>query len=282
MPNFHDVLCKMRGMGINMNKSQFNEIKDRLPQFTYNSLNYTDYDEIPEYQTLYNDDKTIILYGYDVEQKIHKYLWACSNQEELVRRLKRRNERELITFVPANWVSPLNNIGFEVYAVWNDYFASELSIYVNSEEPVFINQNNCNEASLITLSCTGQSRGFSGQSEEWMKQWIGNAGPAVPEYTRECAVIASFNHEMSGVVCVAIYGDGEKTTLWIREIAIKPEFQGRGIAKKLLRQAFAYGIKHGAKKAFLMADECNNRAIGLYKSMGFQAAVDGCQIDMNR
>ena len=46
--------------------------------------------------------------------------------------------------------------------------------------------------------------------------------------------------------------------------------------------AFAYGLKHGAKKSFLMADECNDKALYLYKSMGFKAITDEEPIDMIR
>lgn len=44
---------------------------------------------------------------------------------------------------------------------------------------------------------------------------------------------------------------------------MKPEFQGKVIARKLIGQAFSYGRMHGAKKDFLMADECNVNAIHL-------------------
>jgi ribosomal protein S18 acetylase RimI-like enzyme len=85
-----------------------------------------------------------------------------------------------------------------------------------------------------------------------------------------------------GVVCVALYGDksAKGPIVWIREIAVMPEYQGRGCGKALLQSALAYGIKHGAKRAFLMADDCNTGAIALYRRMGFEPNMSEAQIDL--
>lgn len=265
-----------------MIEQQFHEIKDILQQFCFTSLKYTDYEEIADYEIVINDNKVIIIYGYNPESKRYEYHWACNHKEDLLRHLKKRNDNELITFVPENWVESLKNIGFDIYAIWNDYFAEDLEEYVNCEEPKYIHHDNCKEASEVTRSCGGQSRGFTGQSEEWMKQWIENKEPASSDDTYDCAIICEIIQEIVGVICVGIYESGDKTVLWIREIAVKPEFQGKGVGRKLIGQAFAYGLKHGAKKAFLMADECNNNALHLYRSMGFKSNPDESQIDMIR
>lgn len=261
---------------------QFDEIKNRLQQFCFTSLKYTNYEEIADYEILINDNRAIIIYGYDSESNRYEYHWACNHKEDLLKLLEKRNDNEKITFVPKGWVESIEKIGFSIYAIWNDYFADKLEGYANFEEAKYVSHSNANEASKVTLSCIGQSRGFTGQSEVWMKQWIDNREPASPDYAYDCAVIAEIIQEIVGVICVGMYGSGDKTTLWIREIAAKPEFQGKGIARKLIGQAFAYGLKHGAKKAFLMADECNDSALHLYRSMGFKASSDEGQIDMIR
>lgn len=270
------------GQGGTMLKQQFIEIKNKSQQFGFTSLEYTDYEEITDYEILTNDDKAIIMYGFDSETNRYEYHWACNHKEDLLELLEKRNDNEKITFVPKSWIEYMENIGFNIYAIWNVYIANELERYANFEEAKYVNSSNANEASKVTLSCKGQSRGFTGQSEVWIKQWIDNKGPASPDYTYNCAVIAEIIQEMVGVICVGIYGGGDKTTLWIREIAVKPAFQGMGIARKLIGQAFAYGLKHGAKKSFLMADECNDKALHLYRSMGFIAMSDEEQIDMIR
>lgn len=265
-----------------MIEQQFDESKNRLEQFSFTSLKYTSYEEIANYEILTNDNRAIIIYGFDSESNRYDYHWASNNKEDLLKLLEKRNENEKITFVPKSWVESIETIGFSIYAIWNDYFSDEMEIYADFEEPRYVTHTNTNEASKVTRSCIGQSRGFLGQSEEWIRQWIDNMGPASPDYANNCAVISEIIQEMVGVICVGIYGSGDKTTLWIREIAVKPEFQGKGVGRKLIEQAFAYGLKYGAKKAFLMADECNNNAIHLYRSMGFKPGADEGQIDMIR
>lgn len=172
-----------------------------------------------------------------------------------------------------------------MYAAWNDYFNNDISKGVEYIETIENLKNcDCKEASEVTLSCRGQSRGFSGQTEEWMKQWIeGMESNAVTSGCKDNAVLVHReNNHIVGIICVAIYGhESEKgAILWVREIAVRPEYQRRGIAKKLLSQALFYGKCHGAKRAFLMADECNEHAIKLYESMGFVANKNEAQNDM--
>ena len=90
------------------------------------------------------------------------------------------------------------------------------------------------------------------------------------------------NERLVGVVCVAIYGDesAKGPVLWIREIAVTPEYQGRGYGKALLQSALSYGAERGAKRAFLMADDCNAGAIALYRKMGFEPNTSEAQIDL--
>lgn len=265
-----------------MTKQQFDEIKNSLQDFRYTSLNYTEYEEILDYEVMINDNKAIIVYGFNIENGKYEYHWACNYKEDLLILLEKRNNNEMITFVPKGWVSSIEGIGFSIYAIWNDYFTEELERYTSTDGPRLVGYSNAHEASEVTLSCIGQSRGFAGQSESWMKQWIENKEPAVPSYTYNTAVIAEIIHELVGVICVGTYESGNKTILWVREIAVKPEFQGKGIGRKLIGQAFTYGLKYGAKKAFLMADECNDNALYLYKSMGFKPGDDESQIDMIR
>lgn len=270
------------GGGVCMTKEEFLDIKNEISKFCFTSLLFTEYEEIANYEILCNNQNIIVLYGFHLEDKKYEFHWACSNPQTLLSNIKKRNENEQLTFVPKEWVEDFKVAGFEIRAIWNDYFATNLETYANYLAPILVNEVNCVEASEVTLSCYGQSRGFTGQSKEWMKQWINNLEPAVPGYARDCNVFADISSEMTGIVCVGIYGSEDKTTLWIREIAVKPEHSGRGIGRRLLGQAFAYGIMHGAKRAFLLADECNENALHLYKSMGFVSDSDECQIDMIR
>ena len=70
-----------------------------------------------------------------------------------------------------------------------------------------------------------------------------------------------------GYCSVSIYNNGG--IVWIRRIAVKPEYQGKGYGKTLMEQAIVYGVNKGAKRGFLAADVLNANAIALYKKYGF-------------
>ena len=74
--------------------------------------------------------------------------------------------------------------------------------------------------------------------------------------------------EMEGVLgyCVfrIIAGEGE-----LLRIAVSPEFQGRGLSKKLMDQMVEYSRKKKAETMFLEVRESNEKARNLYRSYGF-------------
>jgi ribosomal protein S18 acetylase RimI-like enzyme len=146
-----------------------------------------------------------------------------------------------------------------------------------------IKKDEFEQASGVTRSCRLQSREFQGETPEWTSEWVsGNDPNAKACGSTDCNILVHrMDNKLVGIVCVAIYGhESEKGAIvWIREIAVRPEFQGQGIGRKLLLQGLKYGIEHGAKRAFLAADEYNHNAIKLYQSVGF-VPKDGPQIDM--
>jgi ribosomal-protein-alanine N-acetyltransferase len=60
--------------------------------------------------------------------------------------------------------------------------------------------------------------------------------------------------------------------LHINNVAVRPEFQRRGIAAQLLTAALKDGRRHGARLAFLEVRAGNAAAQGLYRRCGFQVA----------
>ena len=74
--------------------------------------------------------------------------------------------------------------------------------------------------------------------------------------------------EKEGVLgyCVfrIIAGEGE-----LLRIAVSPEFQGRGLSKKLMDQMVEYSRKKKAETMFLEVRESNEKARNLYRSYGF-------------
>lgn len=183
-----------------MNKEEFLCIKNQSAQFRFTSLLFTDYEEVVYYKIIQNNQHIIVIYGFNSENKKYEFHWACNMSQTLLMYLEKRNDNEYITFVPKEWVEDFKLEGFVTYAIWNDYFASDLELYANYLEPILVNETNCREASEVTLSCFEQSRGFTGQSKEWIKQWINNLEPAVPDYARDCNVNALHLYRIMGFV----------------------------------------------------------------------------------
>ncbi len=52
-------------------------------------------------------------------------------------------------------------------------------------------------------------------------------------------------------------------------IAVRPEYRGRGLSKKLMDQMVFYSRQNDVKSIFLEVRESNERAKNLYKSYGF-------------
>lgn len=251
----------------------------------YNSLEYYDYEDLSTYTILHEEDDLLLLIGYNKESTHKQYHWACNHIDVFKQALKGGDKDILITFVPKEWVEDLQDVGFQLYAVWNDYFCHNINDYHVEADYIVMEQTDYKEVSNVTLACRGQSRGFDGQTSEWVMQWFNGQEPARPSYaTHSTILVKKVEDEIAGIICLATYGtDSDKgVTLWIREVAVHPKYQRRGIARELITQAYEYGISLGAKRAFLMADECNKNAIGLYKSMGFIGNPEEAEYNMIR
>lgn len=269
-----------------MKKDVFNDIKEHLKNYKYYSLDHTEYGYISDYDVICNNNQVILILGYNVEASLYELHWATSNASNLLREINKSNEKVLITFIPKEWIDEFKN-KFNIYAIWNDYFNNDISKSLQQVESIeFLKECDCNEASGVTISCRGQSRGFSGQTKEWLEQWIKCVEPnVVMLHGKDSAVLLHREDDhIAGIICVTIYGHDRDNgaVLWVREIAVSPEYQRRGIAKKLLNQALFYGKCHGAKRGFLMEDECNENAIKLYESVGFVAKENEAETDMIR
>lgn len=270
-----------------MERHIFNTIKKQLMNYKYSSMEYAEYEDISKYEVICINDKLILIYGYNVEAGMNEFHWSAMDVSSLLKEVNKFKDRALITFIPKEWMEEFNNNKFDTYAIWNDYFNNDIFKSVDGDETIeFLKEDNCKEASEVTLSCRGQSRGFSGQTEEWMKKWVnGVEANLLMAGGKDSAVLThSEKDNIVGIVCVAIYGNGSDKgpTLWVREIAVTPKYQQKGIAKKLLNQALLYGKYHGTKRAFLLADECNEHAIRLYEKAGFIGNKNEAENDMIR
>lgn len=60
--------------------------------------------------------------------------------------------------------------------------------------------------------------------------------------------------------------------LWINEVGVAPDYQGRGAGKAVLRALLQHGEKLGCREAWVLTDRSNHAAMRLYASTGGQEA----------
>ena len=267
-----------------MREKEFNKIKSKLDSFKFTSMEYMDYEDVSGYEIEVENENIIMIYGYNREAKINEYHWATSKVEYLIEYLKEKKDF-LITFIPNEWVPNLEKVGFVICNAWHDYFMNNLDEIKCLGGYDFLTSNRCEEASKVTMMCKNQSRGFTGQTVKWMEEWINNTElSGVGTGTRNNAILIERNSDdqIIGIICVATYAhESEKGPIvWIREVAVNPSYQNKGIGRKLVLQALSYGKKYNATRAFLAADECNLSGIHLYTSIGFIPSDEESQIDM--
>ena len=187
----------------------------------------------------------------------------------------------VVSGVPENWHVSFNKNGFSEYAVFQDYWIDLLAPPgVQYSEYDYLHNDECPAASVITFDCRGQSRGFEGESSEWFSEWLRGED----EMQNPVIIASKVNGKIVGISCAATYAhDSEKgAVVWVRMMAVHPDFQGQGIGTKLLMQTLQYGFEHGAKRAFLHADTLNANAIKMYLKAGFQPRINEKQVDMIR
>ncbi|QRN82935.1 GNAT family N-acetyltransferase [Chloroflexota bacterium] len=263
-----------------MDKAEFTRIKQQAEKFTHSSFFYAEFEELNDCALIADNDELILVQGENHENRSQQYLWAADSVDMLIPALAEEGPY-LLTFVPRAWVSTLNAAGLKVRSIWHDYFRPNLDDI--EEHPNiafdFLSADETDAASEITLECRRQSRGFTGQTPDWLRQWLTNndavTHPAILTYRLP-------DGELAGILCTGLYGQDQKNgpIIWIREVAVRPAHQGKGIGRHLLTQALQYGKHHGARKAFLAVDEENTSAIHLYESMGFVASEEEGEINM--
>lgn len=255
-----------------INEDQYNNIQEKASLLKYTSLTYLDYDDCNNSDILFDGQDLVVLLD---QSKSPAQIHFAANDFEQVLSLLSQLDRDLqINFVPHEYKEKLGSIGFISWAEFIDYFNYNLAETTSKNKDyndiVFLCQNECELVSSVSKSCANQSRGFTGETSEWFSDWI----------KENDVIIVCQDNIIVGFCCVSIYNEG--TTLWVREIAVAPVFQGNGLGKKLMEQAICYGVNKGAVKAFLAADVLNQNAIELYTKYGFQAKDKTGELQMRR
>ena len=264
-----------------MSEKDFEAMQESLEKYPFTSLTYTDYEDVDSYEIISITEQLILLCGYNDTAKEFEYCWAAKSAEDVIDKIEK--EKCFITFIPKEWTNTFEKAGFSIRNIWHDYFKKNLEDVQNEvENAVRLRDEECLEASEVTLSCRNQSRGFTGETEKFLCEWLSNCEEG--DHNKTIFVEKNELGRIVGLVCTTTYAhDSEKGAIaWIREVCVRPEYQNKGIARKLIMQALSYGKAKGAKRAFLAADEMNDNAIHLYKSIGFEPSLEDGQIDMIR
>jgi len=266
--------------------------------YQYNSLEYVDSEDIANAAIYANTNENIILYQKsDMKKELYwnskskdniQLFWASKSKEGFLKELAKminfikrnevKTEKIYVEFVPENFLEEMNNLGFKIVSEWVDFWNTDLnSLDVELKETVNIRPLNSDEISTaaeVTRSCIGYSKGFTGESDEIIKEWN--------ESENSCVFVAELNNEIIGVCLVNLYGlDSEKgTVLWIRELAVNPKYQSKGIGREMMTYGIKWGIEKGAKRSFLACDAENFNAIKLYESLNYKREDERGQINM--
>lgn len=268
-----------------MDRNEFERIKAKAAALSHSSFEYLEYEHVADYGPVIETEDLVIVRGMNAGAGMEEIHWAANGPEALIVETRKLEKPALVTFIPEQWKPELERNGFCEYGVLREYRIGALEC---PEDPKHvcapIENGECAAAAAVTEACRFQSREFCGETPAWMADWIAGEDPdAKAVRACDCAVLACREGgRVAGVACVAIYADESPrgAVLWVRELAVAPEFQGKGYGKSLLLSALAYGCAHGAKRAFLMADDLNANAVALYKKAGFSPNKSEAQHDL--
>ncbi len=268
-----------------MNLDEFKILKRRASQYKYNSFEYLEYANVKEYCTMQPGDGNIIaIRGYDPQIGIEEIYWAADSAEALIDAVRRSCSAALVAFIPPEWKAALEKSGFQEYGILREYWINDIYELQLDEfgDYNFLCDEDFAAAADVTMKCRWQSREFHGESEDWFRQWACGADPNAAECRNCCVLVHKEGSKTAGIACVATYSheSNDGAVVWIRELAVAPEYQGKGVGKKLLLQSLKYGMDNGAKRAFLMADDLNDIAKALYTKVGFAPSAIDVQIDL--
>ena len=268
-----------------LTREAFDALRKRALEWEHSSFEYLEYESVASFEPLDDEDGLILLSGVKPEAGIHELHWAANMPEALIEAAKSGGEETLVSFVPADWKARFLEAGFSEFGILREYWIHDLQGTRDAKttcRPILPDE--CAEAARITQECRYQSREFFGETLESTQAWLSGEDPnADAAELRHPAILACFDDgKMAGVAFTGVYGyDGKRgPVVWVRELAVSPAFQGRGYGRALMESVLQYGIDHGAKNAFLMADDCNSGAVALYRSVGFEPNEDDAQIDL--
>lgn len=262
-------------------ETEYKKITGQLESYTYTSLAYTPYEYIADCTVLIDTNDLILIQGHNEELSMIELYFCTNSIPLLLNAVDAIKEPIYMQFVPNAYVEEFSSHRFKSFAHFREMYSYDIQSDC-SVDAIAIEE--AKEAAAVTRSCRLQSRGFLGETTEWAESWIQGKDPNASHCKHSAILVTRHENTITGIIAVTLYSfdKPEGPTLWIREVAVRPEFQHSGYGKQLLSQAFAYGARYKAAKAFLMADVLNVNALSLYQQFGFSYIEDEGQIDMIR
>ena len=255
-----------------MNEANFNKMYERAKEYKYSSMNYIDYDQCKNADILHDDDGLILL--HDTSKTPSMLYFATNDFESVLKKISEISGGLRLNFVPHEYAAQLKQLGFTEWGEYIGYFnyslADTAAKFGNVSKVEYLGKSECKIVSDVAQKCRLQSRGFEGETPESYEKWL----------TENEILVVRENGTIAGYCCVSIYNEG--TILFIKEMAVAPDFQGKGYAKKLIEQAICHGIENGAIKGFLHVDKFNENAIDLYKKYDFVTKETSGELQMVR
>jgi aminoglycoside 6'-N-acetyltransferase I len=91
---------------------------------------------------------------------------------------------------------------------------------------------------------------------------------------RHSLAVAIADGQIVGMASAVRYVHPDKPSeLWINEVGVSPEYQRRGLAKRIVTELLAEGRRQGCHEAWVLTDEVNAPARALYASAGGEESL---------
>ncbi len=260
---------------------------DKAREYQFTSLAYADAEDMQNASLVVDSEDAIFMFTR-LDDKI-KIDWAANAKDAFLSGLNKTITSLIegegikdieVDFIPVEYLDEMSRQGFEIVSEWVDFWKNNMDkADIKTPGNLRIDEitdNEYDKASAITKACKGLSRGYYGETAEWLREWH--------EAEHSNIFVAKLEDSIVGVCCVSLYGfESEKgAVLWLREVAVTPEFHSKKIGLNLICHALDWGRACGAKRSFLACDMDNRKGISLYEGLGYEKKVERGQINMRK
>lgn len=247
-------------------------------KFKYTSFAY----ESPEnpFKVIHSANYIIAAEEY---QNVARCFWACNSLSNLIEGINELSKEItdceiMLEFIPPEFTEGFEKANFSITSEWIDFWLEDLqSLNWDTSAAVEIRPLSIEEsqaAADVTKSCRGVSRGFYGEEPEFIREWLEG---------EENEIFAAVKNDIIiGICMMSIYQGSRGKVAWLRELAVKPEYQHQGIGRSLAGAGLEWGRDRGAELSFLATDVQNTHSINLYKKLGYAPKDGRGQINMSK